>query len=128
MQKYARQNVGSCGSKAYGRLVNLNLYRHCPHSTTERRFIKENTKNISPKSEFLKCKSPDSKNEKTSKTPGFFEVRILSEPLYIDMSVELYNSLEGSPTIFDKGCNFHPDCILTPTVSSFGPSTFPGNY
>ena len=49
----------------------------------------EKTKNISPKSEFLKRKSPVSKNLKTPKTPGFFGVRILSKPLYIDMLFEL---------------------------------------
>ena len=49
----ARQNVESSGSKACGRLINWNLYRDCPYSTAEGRFMKENTKNVSPKCAFF---------------------------------------------------------------------------
>ena len=49
----ARQNVESSGSKACERLINSNLYRDGPYSTTEGRFMKENTKNVSLKSEFF---------------------------------------------------------------------------
>ena len=87
--------------------MSISLSNHCPYSTTERRFLKENIKKI-----FLglnifennlgqiikvrifwtrlvrrKHKSPDflDKNffAKTQKS-GFFGVRILSKPLYID--------------------------------------------